>query len=283
MWIDVTVVTPRRPLRRRLRAFMPHLPLALVAIGTIFPFYVMVMLSMRGGQQISLPDALVPVGLSFDAYEAMLNNPDLGRWMLNTLIYSVVSVVLVLLISTTAAYVFAKKQFPGRAVLFWLIMSTMMVPYHLTLIPQFLMISKMGGVDTLWGLIAPTLVNMFALFLMRQFIAGVPDELFEAARMDGAGEWRIFFRILLPQLKPVMATLSVFVFLWHWNDFLWPLVVTRTPDNYLVTVGLLSMFAKDASMAQTMAGAVITFVPIVIVYLILQKYFERGTMTSGMK
>ncbi|MGB4135442.1 MAG: carbohydrate ABC transporter permease [Microbacterium sp.] len=279
----MTVVTPRRPLRRRLRAFAPHLPLALVAVGTIFPFYVMVMLSMRGGQQITLPGALVPAGLSFDAYEAMLGNPDLGRWMLNTLLYSVISVVLVLLISTTAAYVFAKKRFPGRTVLFWLIMSTMMVPYHLTLIPQFLMISKMNGVDTLWGLIAPTLVNMFALFLMRQFIAGVPDELFEAARMDGAGEWRIFFRILLPQLKPVMATLSVFVFLWHWNDFLWPLVVTRTPGNYVITVGLLSMFAKDASMAQTMAGAVITFVPIVIVYLILQKYFERGTMTSGMK
>lgn len=279
----MTTVTSRRPLRRRLRAFAPHLPLALVAVGTIFPFYVMVMLSMRGGQQISLPDALVPVGLSFDAYKVMLSNPDLGRWMLNTLLYSVISVVLVLLISTTAAYIFAKKQFPGRTVLFWLIMSTMMVPYHLTLIPQFLMISKMNGVDTLWGLIAPTLVNMFALFLMRQFIAGVPDELFEAARMDGAGEWRIFFRILLPQLKPVMATLSVFVFLWHWNDFLWPLVVTRTPENYVITVGLLSMFAKDASMAQTMAGAVITFVPIVIVYLILQKYFERGTMTSGLK
>jgi multiple sugar transport system permease protein len=271
--------------RRRspLRAFGAHVPLVIVALVTMFPFYSMVILSLRGGQRLSLPGSLIPVNFSLDAYRNILNYPDLWQWMWNTLVYSGVSVVLVLLISSSAAYVFAKKQFVGKNFLFWLVMSTLMVPYQMTLVPQFLLIAGWGGVNTQWGLIVPSLVNIYALFLMRQFIQGLPDQLFEAAQIDGASEFRVFWTIVLPLVRPVLATLGVFVFLWHWNDFLWPLVITRSADHFVVTVGLLAMQTKEGSLTLTMAGAVITFLPILVIYALLQRFFVRGVVTSGLK
>jgi multiple sugar transport system permease protein len=266
--------------RRRLWA---HLPLATVAVVTLLPFYVMVVTSLRNAKPLRLPASLVPTGLNLGAYRRVFAGSDIPRWLLNTAVYSVVSVVLVLLLASVAAYAFAKVRFRGRTALFWLIIAMMMVPYHLTLIPQFILVSRMGLVDTMAGLIIPTLANAQALFLMRQFIAGIPDELIEAARVDGSGELRTFFSIVLPQCRPILATLGVFVFLWHWNDFLWPLVVTRSPGNYVLTLGLYSLQAQDVPLAVTMAGAVVTLVPILLVYLGLQRYFVRGVMTSGLK
>jgi multiple sugar transport system permease protein len=266
--------------RRRLAA---HLPLALVAAATLFPFYVMVALSLQKGQPQSLPGSLLPRQVNLSAYADALASSEIPRWALNTLLYSVISVVLVLLFASFAAYAFAKKRFPGRTMMFWSFIAMLMVPYHLTLIPQFLLISRLELLDTMAGLIIPTLANAQALFLMRQFIIGIPDELIEAARLDGAGELRTFFQIVLPQCKPILATLGVFVFLWHWNDFLWPLVATRSPGNYTLTVGLYTLRAQDTSLAVTMAAAVITFLPILVLYLLLQRYFVRGVTMSGLK
>ena len=260
-----------------------HLPLALVALVTIFPFYVMVVLSLQHGKPLTLPSSLFPTRIDLGAYVEALASSNILGWVGNTLVYSLVSVVLVLVFASIAAYAFAKKRFFGREVMFWSFIAMLMVPYHLTLIPQFILVSKLGLLDTLTGLIVPTLANAQALFLMRQFILGIPDELIEAAKIDGAGELRIFFQIVLPQCKPIMATLGVFVFLWHWNDFLWPLVATRSPDNYVLTVGLYSLQAKDVSLAVTMAAAVVTFLPILVVYLLLQRYFVRGVTLSGLK
>ena len=132
--------------------------------------------------------------------------------------------LILLFTASMAGYAFAKKRFPGREVMFWAFLATLMVPFQATLIPYFILVSELGGVDTYWGLIVPTLANSQAVFLMRQFIHELPDELFEAAKIDGASEWRIYTTIVLPLIRPVLATLGVFVFLWHWNDFLWPLV-----------------------------------------------------------
>jgi multiple sugar transport system permease protein len=266
-----------------LRRLLPHLPLALVALATLFPFYVMVVLSLHGGQSTALPAALLPAHLNLGAFRTALAGSAVPRWVANTAIYSVVSVGLVLLFASLAAYAFAKKRFFGQGVLFWTFVAMLMVPYHLTLIPQFILVSKLDGLDTYWGLIVPTLANAQAVFLMRQFIAGIPDSLIEAARLDGAGELRLFWRIVLPQTKPILATLGVFVFLWHWNDFLWPLVAARSPDHYVLTVGLYSLQAQNASVAVTMAAAVLTMVPILVVYLVLQRYFVRGVTMSGLK
>jgi multiple sugar transport system permease protein len=276
----VSTPFPRRRSRKKLLA---HLPLALVAVATVFPFYVMIVLSVQGGSPLSLPGSLLPIHVNFSAYAEALAGSDVPRWVGNTLLYSVLSVVLVLVFASFAAYAFAKKRFFGSKALFWTFIAMLMVPYHLTLIPQFILVSRLGLLDTMTGLIVPTLANAQALFLMRQFIIGIPDELIEAAKIDGAGELRIFFRIVLPQCKPILATLAVFVFLWHWNDFLWPLVATRSPGNYVLTVGLYSLQAKDVSLAVTMAAAVVTFLPILVVYLLLQRYFVRGVTMSGMK
>jgi len=269
--------------RRSRRKLWAHLPLALVALLTIFPFYVMVILSTQNGQAISLPGSLFPVHFNLSAYLAAIQGGDVMRWALNTLIYAGVSVVLVLTFASFAAYAFAKKRFFGKTVLFWTFIAMLMVPYQLTLIPQFILVAKLGGIDTYWGLIVPTLANAQALFLMRQFISQVPDELIDAGRIDGAGEFRTFVQIVLPQTKPILATLGVFVFLWHWNDFLWPLVETRSPDHYVMTVGLYSLEAQNISLAITMAAAVITFLPIFFLYLVLQRYFIRSVAITGLK
>lgn len=274
----------RRPARRRSRKRLwAHLPLALVAVATLFPFYVMVVLSTQNGHAISLPGSIFPVHFNLSAYSAALRGGDVVRWALNTLIYAGVSVILVLTFASFAAYAFAKKRFFGKTVLFWTFIAMLMVPYQLTLIPQFILVSKLHGIDTYWGLIVPTLANAQALFLMRQFISQVPDELIEASRIDGAGDFRTFVQIVLPQTKPILATLGVFVFLWHWNDFLWPLVETRSPGHYVMTVGLYSLQAQNVSLAISMAAAVMTFLPIFAIYLALQRYFIRGVALTGLK
>ena len=267
----------------RRRRLWVHAPLAFVAVVTVFPFFVMVVLSLQKGHTLSLPGSLLPTHINFGAYRDALASGDVPRWLANTAIYAVTSVVLVLLFASIAAYAFAKQRFFGRTLLFWTFVAMLMVPYHLTLIPQFILMRNLNLIDTLPGLILPTLANAQALFLMRQFIRGIPDELIEAARIDGAGELRVFFRIVLPQCKPILATLGVFVFLWHWNDFLWPLVAMQSPDHYTLTVGLASLQAQQTSLAVTMAAAVVTFLPILVIYLALQRYFVRGVTLTGLK
>lgn len=272
-----------RPGRRARSAVRAHAPLAVVAVITLFPFYVMVALSAQSGAAVSLPRSLLPTELDLEAYRQVLGSTDIARWIYNTAVYSLVSVVLVLLLASMAAYAFAKVRFVGREVLFWVLVAMLMVPYHLTLIPQFILISELNGLNTLWGMIIPTLANTQALFLMRQFIAGIPDELLEAARVDGAGEFRVYWQIVLPQTRPILATLAVFVFLWHWNDLLWPLVVAPDPDRYVLTVGLNTLQDQETSLAVTMAGAVITFLPVFVIFVLLQRHFVRGVTMTGLK
>ncbi|WP_165962824.1 carbohydrate ABC transporter permease [Occultella glacieicola] len=277
---------PTHPPRRRRpwwRTASAHLPLIIVAMITLFPFFVMLVISVQPGQAIDLPRSLWPQSWDFSEFGRLLSRGEMTTWIINTAIYAVVSVVLVLALASMAAYAFAKLSFPGRNVVFLVMVAMLMVPYHLTLIPKFILISELGGLNTHWGLILPTIANVQALFLMRQFIAGIPNELIEAARIDGAGELRIFWQIILPQTKPILATLGVFVFLWHWNDFLWPLVANTASAKYTLTVGLSSLNEEQTSLAVTMAGALITFVPIFIIFLIMQRYFVRGVTMSGIK
>ncbi|MER6504976.1 carbohydrate ABC transporter permease [Streptomyces sp. NPDC001455] len=257
--------------------------LTVAALVTVFPFYAMVVLSLKPSAAVEFPASLLPWPLSGEAYDTVLNAQDVPRWLLNTLLYSVISVVGVLLLASLAGYAFAKKRFPGRETMFWSFLSMVMVPYHVTMIPTFAMIAKLGGVDTYWGLILPTLANAQAVFLMRQFIQGLPDELFEAARLDGCNEWQIFYRIVLPLLKPILATLGVFVFLWHWNDFLWPLVIGQSTDMRTLTVGIASLQQQNVPLNVVLSGSVIAFVPIFAAYMVGQRYFTEGVTASGIK
>ncbi|WP_147915932.1 carbohydrate ABC transporter permease [Ruania zhangjianzhongii] len=271
------------PAKRRKRTWRLHLLLIVAALLTAFPFYAMVALSLQPGEAVELPGSLLPTAPSFGAYAEAMGSRSIPTWALNSTIYSVVSVFLVLLFASMAGYAFAKKRFFGRELIFWVFVAMLMLPYHLTIIPQYLVVSELDGLNTMWGMILPTIANAQAMFLMRQFIQDIPDELIDAARIDGAGEFRIYWTIILPQTKPIMATLGTFVFLWHWNDFLWPLVSQQSPTNYVLTVGLSSMQEQEAPLATIMAGSVITFIPALLVFIVLQRYFVRGVMMSGIK
>jgi multiple sugar transport system permease protein len=249
----------------------------------VFPFYAMVVLSLKPGQSLAFPEGLFPWPLSLDSYEAVLGGGRIGRWLLNTTIYSVISTAIVLLISAMAAYAFARRRFPGSSIVFWIIIAMMMVPYHVTLIPTFMLVAELGGVNQYWGLIVPTLANAQAIFLMRQFITGLPDELFEAARIDGAGEWRVFTTLVLPLCKPIITTLGIFVFLWHWNDYLWPLIIAKSDAMRTLTVGLASMQQEVAPLSVLLAGATLSFLPIFIAYLFAQRTFRQGSSMAGIK
>ncbi|GAA3777782.1 carbohydrate ABC transporter permease [Micromonospora maritima] len=259
---------------------------ALLLVGaaiTLFPFYAMVVLSFKPTGPVTFPDSLLPWPFSTEAYDQVIGAKSVLRWMWNTVVYSVVSVVGVLLFASMAGYAFAKKRFPGKEAMFWSFLAMLMVPYHVTMIPTFIIISELGGVDTYWGMIVPTLANAQAVFLMRQFIASLPDSLFEAARLDGCSEWRVYVSIVLPLIKPILATLGVFVFLWHWNDFLWPLIVGQSLDMRTLTTGIASLQQENVALNMLLAGSVVAFVPIFTAYLIGQRYFQEGVATTGIK
>jgi multiple sugar transport system permease protein len=274
---------PGRLLAARRSGRLMHVPLAVAALLTAFPFYAMVVLSLQPGEAVDLPGSFFPTSISFAGYAEALDGDQIPRWALNSAIYSIASVVLVLVFASMAGYAFAKKRFFGKELIFWSFVAMMMVPHHLTLIPQYIIVKELHGLNTMWGMIIPTIANAQAMFLMRQFIRDIPDELIEAARVDGAGEFRVYWSIVMPQTKPIMATLGTFVFLWHWNDFLWPLVAQQSPNDYVLTVGLNSLMEQQVPLATLMAGAVITFLPAVLVFILLQKYFVRGVMMSGLK
>lgn len=263
-----------------LRPISTYVALILAAICTVFPFLLMVMVSLKPR---GLGNLLSAEGISLDSYETILGSADVWVWTFNSLVYSVVSVLLVLLFSSMAGYAFAKKRFAGKEVMFWTFLAMLMVPAQITLIPLFILLSWFNGIDTYWGLILPTVANAQAIFLMRQFIAGIPDELIDAARIDGASEWRIFWQIVLPQTGPIMATMGTFVFLWHWNDFLWPLLVAQSDATRTLTVGLASLQSEQVNISEVMAGTTLSFVPTFIVFLLLQRFFVRSIMTSGLK
>ncbi|MFV0131220.1 carbohydrate ABC transporter permease [Streptomyces sp. HMX112] len=257
--------------------------LLLVALVTVTPFVVMVLVAFAPPGGSTLPGALDVTRATWRNFSDVLAGADILRWALNSLVYSLVSVLFILLFASMAGYAFAKKRFPGREILFWSFLATLMVPFQATLVPYYILVSEMGGVDTYWGLIVPTLANSQAVFLMRQFIVQLPDELFEAAKIDGASEWRVFTTVVVPLTRPILATLGVFVFLWHWNDFLWPLVIGQSEAMRTLTVGLATLEGENVTVNQMMAGATITVIPCLLVFGLLQRYLTDSIATSGLK
>ncbi|QOR69714.1 carbohydrate ABC transporter permease [Ruania alkalisoli] len=276
--------TPAAARRRRRNRIRPGtiLVASLLAFGTIVPFLAVFILALSPEGARTIPFQL-PDEWTLDNLIAVLTARNFLRWTLNTTIYSIVSVVLVLITAAMAGYAFAKKRFPGREIMFWSFLATLMVPTQATIIPLFVLVARLEGIDTFWGLIVPTLANSQAVFLMRQFIMGLPDELFEAAKIDGAREWSIFWRIVLPLTTPILATLGIFVFLWHWNDFLWPLIIAQTDEMRTLTVGLASLNQEAVSQARLMAAAAITVIPCLVVFAVLQRYIVNSVAASGIK
>jgi multiple sugar transport system permease protein len=258
-----------------------------VAVMLVFPFAWMIDSSlMTTGEIQSRPPVWLPETPQFNNYPELLDNLPFGRFYLNSLVVTGATVCGVLLTSSMAGYAFAKYQFPGRQLLFLAILATLMIPFFVTLIPVFYIVRQLGWIDNYKGLILPGITSAYGIFLMRQFIYGIPDELIDAARIDGASELRIYWRIVLPLTKPALATLGTFVFIGSWNSFLWPLLVVNNRDLYTVPLGLNSLrtFAAEArSLHLLVSGAVLSIIPTLILFVFLQRYFIRGIALSGLK
>jgi multiple sugar transport system permease protein len=267
-----------RPIVGRLRNAL-YLPLALIAVITAVPFVAMILLALRPAGVVTLRRIFFSMSFTLENFRQVFAGATMARWIANSLVYALVSVVIVLFLASMAGYAFAKKKFWGREAIFWSFIAMLMVPTQATIIP----LAKLNGVDTLWGLIVPTLANAQAVFLLRQFIMGIPDELIEAAKLDGASEFRIYAQIILPLAKPILATLAIFVFLWHWNDFLWPLIVSQSDSTRTLTVGLATLQSLTPAVSTIMAAAAISFIPNLLIFLLFQRYLVQSIATTGLK
>jgi multiple sugar transport system permease protein len=275
---------PQKP-RRRLPFSPWHLFLAPVAAIMLVPLIWMVILSLETKQQAqSFPPVLIPSSLHFSNYAATWNSVPFGDFFLNSAIYSVTTVAGNLLFCSLAAYAFARLRFVGRDVLFIVFLATLMVPYQVLLIPTFLIVKKLGLVDSVGGLIAPNLCSAFGVFMLRQFFRTLPIELEEAARIDGTSRLGVLFKIVLPLSLPALATLAIIQFIWSWNDFLWPLIIIDTTSHAPLQLGLsLLQGAHSTEWNLLMAGTVMSQIPMLVIFLFAQRWFIRSIAFTGIK
>ena len=259
--------------------------LVLLAATMAAPFFWMVSTSLMGELEVySYPPRLVPETPQWDNYSGALTAQPFGRYLLNSLVFAGAVALGQLVTAATAGYAFARLEFPGRKSLFLLYLSTMMVPAVVVLIPRFLLISALGWVDTYAGLISTELVSVWGIFLMRQFFLTVPRDLEDAARIDGAGPWRIFAQVTLPLAKPALATLALFAFVDAWKNLLWPLVATRSMEMRTVEVGIASFHGTYiANWPYQMAAAVFAVIPIMLLFALTQRYFVQGIQLTGFR
>lgn len=257
----------------------------LLTIPMVVPFLYMVSTSLMDEREaLSSPPALLPAQAHWGNYPAALSALPFGRFFLNTAIFAGCVVVGQVVTSATAAYAFARLRFPGRDRLFLAYLSVLMVPAIVLLIPRFLFINALGWVDSYAGLISTELVSVWGIFLLRQFFQTIPRELEDAARLDGAGEWAIFWRVVLPLSRPALATLAVFAFVDQWKSFLWPLIATRSTDMGVVEVGLATFHGLySTNWPYQMAAAVTAVVPLLLVFGVAQRYIIRGVQFTGIQ
>jgi len=270
---------------KKIMHIVSYVLLLVLGCTMLLPFLWMVGTSFMGDLEVyQFPPKFFPATIKWSNYlEAMRMQP-FGRYFLNTLIVAGASVVGQLLFCSMAAYAFARLRFRGRDKLFSLYLGTMMIPAIVTIIPAFLIINAFGWMNTYWALFTPTVSSVWGIFLLRQFFQTIPRDLEDAARIDGASEWTIYWRIILPLSKPALATLAIFAFMGSWKDFLWPLIVTNRSDMRTVEVGIASFSAMhQTDWPHQMAAAVVVILPILLVFLVAQKYFVRGITLTGMK
>ncbi|GAA4441982.1 carbohydrate ABC transporter permease [Phytohabitans houttuyneae] len=255
----------------------------LVVVG---PFLWAALSSVKPESEIRrIPATWWPEVFTLDNYRELLSRLDFPQAFANSAIVAVLTTLGNLVFCSLLGYALAKLRFPGKRALFVVVLGTLMVPSMVTFVPQFVMVSNLGLVNSYGGLILPFLATPFGVFLMRQYLLSIPDELIEAARVDGAGELRIFARIVLPLCGPALATLTILTFLASWNNFLWPLVVATTEDKYTlpVALALYSVGQNRIDFGLVLAGAVAVLLPVVIVFVLLQRHFLRGIATTGLK
>jgi len=274
----------RRSLRRR---WLLTAGLTAVAIAVVFPLYWMVVSALTpGGQSQSSEFYLWPDAPTTANFTEVFAQQPVWRWLGNSFLVASVGTALSVCVSLGAGYALAKYRFRGRGLLYALFLVTIMIPIQVTLVPAFLVVARLGLVDSPWAVILPTLFDVVGIFIARQFMLGVPDALIEAARLDGAGELRTFFRVVLPSCGPLVGVLVILGFMNRWNDFLWPLVVLQGNESLTVPVGLSTLTnnpAFSSPWGAVMAVATVAVVPLLVVFLVFQRTFVQGVASTGIK
>jgi len=282
---EQTVPTPRRK-RRQHRQYLTYAALIAAGLLTVLPFVWMLLGSIKpDGEILNDPGGWLPHSPTLDNYRQWFVALHIGTFFRNSVLVAVITVLGNLLFCSMVGYALAKLDFPGKRPLFVLVMATLMVPGVVTFVPLFVVVAKLHLINTYAGLVLPFLTSPIGVFLMRQFIRSIPDSLIEAARIDGAGEFRIFARIVLPLSGPPLATLGILTFLASWNNFLWPLVVAQNQDRYTlpVALSLYSTGEQATNYGLLLAGSVMVITPIVAAFIALQRWFVQGVATTGLK
>lgn len=273
--------------QRSLQRLVLYLILTLIALMIILPLLWMVSTSFKPKSEWFLPQIYwVPRTFTLDNYQKILDNPTLpiARWFFNSVFVSSLTTLLILIVDSIAAYAYARMEFPGKRVIYSLLLATLFLPGIMFLVPNFLTVANLNLLNSYAGVIVPGLAGVFGLFFMRQFFESLPRELEEAAYIDGANRLQTFFYIALPLSKPALATLGIITFLGSWNDFLWPLLILRDRDLLTLPPGLRTLQgAYTSEYGQMMAGAVITSIPVLLLYILLQRYVVESVQTAGLK
>jgi multiple sugar transport system permease protein len=254
------------------------------ALIMVFPFIWTLVTSISPGASLTTTPKLIPDNPSLAPYAELFQRVPFGQVILNSVLIAVVSTVFQLVTSSMAAYVFARMPFRGRGAIFVLYLATLMIPFQVLIVPLFVEMKSLGLINTYAGAILPTIASAFGVFLLRQAISTVPYELDQAATLDGAGHFRVFFQIVLPLVRPALATLAVFGFLNTWNSFLWPLIILRDPAMQTLPVALSSLQGQFSTQWDVlMAGSVVSIIPMFALYVFAQKYIVQGVAGAGLK
>jgi len=277
---------------RRTKSVIAYAVLGLFVFASVGPIIYIISPAFRESKSLfSYPPQWLPNSFYLGNFKFLLSETNYIRWGINTFIFATGVTVIALIIDTLAGYAFARMEFPGKKIIFGLVLATLMVPTAALLAPTYLLVRNLDdwtfgliGLDTYGGLIIPMTVSPLGVFMMRQFIETLPKGLFEAARIDGASEWRIFTRIVLPLMKPAVVVLGIFVFMMQWANFLWPLVITTKDETRVLTVGIATLQGQFVTNWGVIAAATLmTLAPITLVFLFFQRWFVQASMAGALK
>ncbi len=266
--------------------YVPVIVLFMLSIVIIAPMVWTVSTSLRKGtESFTVPPKWLPTDLAVENYAQVFEKVPFGRQIINSALITWGTVVGQLISAALAGYAFARLEFAGRELLFWVVLATMMIPIQAVVIPVFIFLRNLGLVDTLWSLILPAVPTAFGTFLLRQYFLTIPIELEESGLMDGANQWQLFYRIYLPLVKPGLAVLAILSFNFHWNEFFRPLIFLIDNDNFPITLGIFQLqgYMMTGSIAVVLSGVVMSLVPVIIIFLIGQRYLIEGIMRGAIK
>ena len=270
---------------KALKSFLLHAALILGAFATAIPLLWMLSASlMPQGEATAFPPRIFPSRITFEHYADLFTRLSLGRAFLNSMFVATLATIASLLFNSMAGYAFAKLRFKGRDRLFAFLVLALAIPAQVAMLPLFLLLKSMGLVNTYVGVLIPYMATIYGMFLVRQFMVSIPDDLLAAARIDGASELRIYFSIVLPVARPVLATLAIFTFMSAWNDFMWPLIILTDDDHYTMPIAVANLLGEHAlDLELMMASAVLTVLPVLTLFFVLQKQYIAGMMAGSVK